>query len=255
MKYFLFSILLLGCMTTQAQTVTMPDGSTRPLGDMDGDGEVNISDVTALVNKILGKTPAPVSVLSCPDDHHPHLIDLGLPSGTLWSCCNVGASSPEGYGSYYAWGETQTKDVYNWNTYQYGYYNFDGDDDYSHLVDIGSDIAGTPYDAATANWGAPWRMPSLAQIQELFNNCSSQWTQQNGVNGRLFTGPNGNSVFLPAAGDRWNGELYGEGSNGLYWSSSLVESTPNLAYYLYSDYDYYCDFRYVGHTVRPVRKN
>ncbi len=78
MKHFLLSILLLGAMTTQAQTVTMPDGSTRPLGDMDGDGEVNISDVTALVNKILGKTlepepdPEPVSVLSCPDDHHPH---------------------------------------------------------------------------------------------------------------------------------------------------------------------------------------
>lgn len=256
MKYFLLMILLLGSMTAQAQTVTMPDGSTRPLGDMDGDGEVNISDVTALVNKILGKTLAPVSVLSCPDDHHPHLIDLGLPSGTLWSCCNVGASSPEGYGSYYAWGETQTKDVYNWDTYQYGYYNYDGD--YSHLVDIGSDIAGTPYDAATANWGTPWRMPTLKDIQELKNNTTHTWTTKNGVNGLEFKGTNGGTVFLPAAGLHWYVDV-GNAGLGYYWSSSLDKSDPSLAYGL--DFgsgfvDWYGNRnRYDGSTVRPVRKN
>jgi len=196
---------------------------------------------------------------TCPDSNHPHMIDLGLPSGTKWACCNVGAHTPEEYGGYYAWGETQTKSYYDWNTYSY-WHDSDGDNypDRNELTNIGSDIAGTSYDAATANWGAPWRMPSLAQVQELLNNCSSRWTQQNGVNGRLFTGTNGGTIFLPAAGYRWYDELDYEGSEGNYWSSSLYESYPNLAYYLYfysggaSWINYY---RYYGFTVRPVRKN
>ena len=185
---------------------------------------------------------------TCPDANHPHLIDLGLPSGTKWACCNVGASAPEQYGNYYAWGETSPKSEYDWDTYQYG-----SKDD---VVDIGSDIAGTQYDAATANWGSPWRMPSQAQIEELTESCTSTWTTQNGVNGRKFVGPNGGTVFLPAAGGRWYGELNGAGSNGLYWSSTLLEGYPGDAYYLgfrsggayWSGY-----YRFRGRTVRPVR--
>jgi len=186
---------------------------------------------------------------TCPDANHPHMIDLGLPSGTKWACCNVGASAPEGYGNYYTWGETQPKSVYNWDTYQYG---SSGD----NVVNIGSDIAGTQYDAATANWGVPWRMPSKAQIQELLNNCSSTWTTQNGVNGRKFTGPNGGTIFLPAAGSRWGDELGSLGSWGDYWSSTLNEGNPNYAYGLGFDSDgAYCyDYgRNYGHSVRPVR--
>ena len=193
---------------------------------------------------------------TCPDANHPHMIDLGLPSGTKWACCNVGASMPEGYGNYYAWGETSPKSVYNWDTYQYGYYN--GDGDYSHLVNIGSDIAGTQYDAATANWGAPWRMPSLTQISELQDNCTSTWTTQNGVAGRKFTGPNGGTIFLPAAGYRRDGEFGYAGSYGNYWSSTLNESYPNYAYYLSfsSGYAYRYGYgRTYGYTVRPVRQN
>lgn len=191
---------------------------------------------------------------TCPDANHPHMIDLGLPSGTKWACCNVGASTPEGYGNYYAWGETQPKSVYNWDTYQYGYYNYDGD--YSHLVNIGSDIAGTQYDAATANWGSPWRMPSWTQIQELLNNCTSVWTTQNGVNGRKFTGPNGGTIFLPAAGYRWRDELDFLGSWGYYWSSALDEGYPCGAYSLNfdSDHAYWSSRdRLLGRSVRPVR--
>ena len=187
---------------------------------------------------------------SCPDDHHPHMIDLGLPSGTKWACCNVGASAPEGYGNYYAWGETTPKSVYNWDTYQYR-------DEYYNVVNIGSDIAGTGYDAATVNWGTPWRMPSLAQIQELLSNCTSTWTTQNGVNGRKFTGPNGGTVFLPASGDRWGADLSGAGTYGYYWSSSLSGSNPSRAYGLYVgagganwSYNY---GRGDGFTLRPVR--
>lgn len=193
---------------------------------------------------------------TCPDANHPHMIDLGLPSGTKWACCNVGASTPEGYGNYYALGETQPKSVYNWHTYQYGYYNNDGD--YSHLVNIGSDIAGTQYDAATANWGSPWRMPSWTQIQELLNNCTSVWTTQNGVNGRKLTSPIGGTIFLPAAGYRWNDELDSLGSWGIYWSSTLDKSYPSGAYGLGFDSDdagwnYTGYERYVGQSVRPVR--
>lgn len=186
----------------------------------------------------------PVEEFSCPDANHPHMIDLGLPSGTLWACCNVGASAPEDYGNYYAWGETQPKSSYISGTYQYG-----------SSWDIGNDIGGTGYDAATANWGASWRMPSGAQIEELRNNTTSSWTTQNGVNGRMFTGSNGTNIFLPAAGYRWDGV----GSVGFYWSSTLYGSSPSYAWNLHfnsggvgMDHLYGC---YFGFTVRPVRSN
>ena len=201
---------------------------------------------------------------SCPDENHPHMIDLGLPSGTLWACCNVGASTPEEYGNYYAWGETQPKSVYK--SYAYWHDN-DGDGvvDENEMVNIGSDIAGTSYDAATVNWGAPWRMPSLAQCQELINSCPSIWTTQNGVNGRKFTGPNGGNIFLPAAGYYLDDVNYA-GSWGVYWSSTIYEKRSmidaySLYFYFLSDYEYdYVNVdsgkdsgRIEGFTVRPVR--
>ena len=185
---------------------------------------------------------------SCPDGNHPHMIDLGLPSGTQWACCNVGASAPEEYGNYYAWGETQPKSVYNWETYQYG-------SSWNNVVNIGSDIAGTSYDAATVNWGSPWRMPSIEQCRELISSCTSTWTTQNGVNGRKFTGPNGGTIFLPAAGNRWLSGLLGAGY-GYYWSSALNESLPYGAWdlYFYSGGVYTDDYdRFYGLSVRPVR--
>ena len=198
---------------------------------------------------------------TCPDSNHPHWIDLGLPSGTKWACCNVGASAPEQYGDYYAWGETSPKSVYNEVSYSYFTgQDTDGDgwiDTNFSVVNIGSDIAGTQYDAATANWGSPWCMPSLAQIKELKESCTSTWTTQNGVNGRKFVGPNGGAVFLPAAGYRWDGEVYYAGSYGYYWSSTLNESNPSNAYYPYfhSGVAYWSNGprRFSGHTVRPVR--
>lgn len=219
------------------------------------DGSETVINVEDIVRTYFReRTNTNVSYTTCPDNNHPHMIDLGLPSGTKWACCNVGASAPEDYGNYYAWGETQPKSVYNWDTYQYGYYNDDGD--FSHLVNIGSDIAGTRYDAATANWGTPWRMPSKSQCQELLYNTTYVWTTQNGVKGRKFTGPNGGTIFLPAAGNRWNDELDSTGSRGDYWSSTLDESSPGLAYGLYfsSNFEtwYYYD-RYGGQSVRPVR--
>ena len=138
------------------------------------------------------------------------MIDLGLPSGTKWSCCNAGASKPEDYGGYYEWGQ---------------------------IADA----------------------PSLAQLEELRNSCSSVWTTLNGVNGRLFTGPNGGQIFLPAAGGRWNGEFGNVGSGGYYWLGTPFEDGDHLgAYYLgfhsggvYWNYNYY---RHHGFTFRPVAR-
>ncbi len=187
----------------------------------------------------------------CPDSHHPHQIDLGLPSGTKWACCNVGASKPEDYGGYFAWGETTEKSRYYWDTY----IHCDGSSSTCH--DIGKDIAGTQYDAATANWGSPWVMPSLEQMNELRNSCTYEWTTENGVNGIRFTGPNGTSVFLPAAGYRWKDDLYNVGSDGV-WSSTLNESNADGAWDLIFRIGYVGKgdgSRSCGQPVRPVRKN
>lgn len=195
-----------------------------------------------------------VAYTSCPDSHHPHLIDLGLPSGTKWACCNVGAQKPEDYGGYFAWGETTEKNRYYWDTY----IHYDGSSSTCH--DIGKDIAGTQYDAATVNWGSPWVMPSKEQMKELQNNCTSEWTTENGVNGRRFTASNGASIFLPAAGDRYDDDyLDNAGSGGYYWSSTLCESYTYDAWdfrfvsgYVYT---HLRNYRFYGRSVRPVRKN
>ena len=170
-------------------------------------------------------------------------VDLGLPSGLLWATCNIGATSPEEYGDYFAWGETSPKEEYTEeNSLTYG----------KQMSDISGNAQ---YDAATANWGGDWRMPTRAEQQELLNNCTWTWTTQNGVNGYNVEGPNGNSIFLPAAGDRYGSSLYSAGSNGYYWSSAPYEYHDLFACYLYfcSDgHGMYDSSRYNGQSVRPV---
>jgi len=189
---------------------------------------------------------------SCPDNKHPHMIDLGLPSGTKWACCNIGAEKPEGYGGYYAWGETQTKSTYNDDTYLY----LKNDSSYQS---IGSDIAGTQYDVAHMKWGGSWMMPSANQQDELISNCTYEWTTVNGVKGGKFTSKkNGASIFLPAAGYRWDDGLNEAGSYGYYWSSTQSPSYSDCAYDLYfhsgNAYWYYDLDRGYGRTVRPVSR-
>ena len=196
----------------------------------------------------------------CPDGHHPHAIDLGLPSGTKWACCNVGASTPEGYGGCYAWGETSEKSVYTEASYKYfNGVDEDGDgwiDRNFSVVNIGSDIAGTSYDVAHVRMGGSWRMPTYDQQKELMDYCSLTWTQQNGVNGILVTGPNGGQIFLPTAGSRWYDGLLNAGSYGNYWSGTLDPSNDGNAcgLYFYSGSRYwgYNSDRYYGHSVRAV---
>lgn len=230
------------------------DSSAMVAGDQDGDGYITVGDVTWVYNVMLYVSH---------DDGHDY-IDLGLPSGTQWATTNVGATAPEEYGDYFAWGETEPKDVYDWSTYQWCNGSSRTLTKYCSISSYGYNgftdtltVLSPEDDAATAAWGAEWRMPSKDQMQELYNNCTSEWTTRNGVNGRLFTSNiNGASVFLPAAGSRWDSELYGAGSYGYYWSRTLDSSYPYLAcrLYFYSGYEIWdIGTRYGGQSVRAVR--
>ena len=193
------------------------------------------------------------SVTQEPSD--PHLaIDLGLPSGTKWASCNVGASKPEEYGDYFAWGETEKKNFYDWATY----IHCDGNSGTCH--NLGSDIAGTEFDVARINWGGKWQMPTKEQFDELLRYCLHEWTTMNGVEGYKFTSKiNGNSIFLPAAGSRDDSDLDDAGSNGYYWSSTQYPSDARYAYDLSftSGYVFWSSGhrRLGGQSVRPVSRN
>ena len=139
-------------------------------------------------------------------------IDLGLPSGTKWASCNIGANKPEEYGSYYAWGEIEDNTIYSWKTYSH----CDGSQEGCYLLGISN----TDYDTAKMIWGIAWQMPSSEQIEELIKNCSFEIMIVNNIKGGKFTGPNGNSIFLPATGYYSESEIYDKGETGYYWTST-----------------------------------
>lgn len=160
----------------------------------------NMQEITVAV-----KEDTPISYTACPDENHPHLIDLGLPSGTKWACCNEGASTPEEYGGYYTFGQVSSA-------------------------------------------------PTEDQIKELINCCSYLWTTQNGVKGGKFTGPNGCTIFLPAAGDRLYGDLFNVGDVGYYWSSTPDDEYSAYGLYFDSGHaDWGYNARDFEQSVRPVR--
>ncbi len=168
-------------------------------------------------------------------------VDLGL--SVRWATCNVGASLPSEYGDYYAWGEIETKMEYTEeNSVTYG-------------VEL-DDISGNPqYDVATANWGEGWRMPTKEEYRELLHECDWEWTSLDGMLGCKVTGPNGNSIFLPAAGYRYESLLEKVGEHSYYWSSTPYESDARYACSLYFDSDgCYVGFDGCcrGGSVRPV---
>lgn len=191
-------------------------------------------------------------------------VDLGLPNGTLWATCNLGADTPEEYGDCFAWGETEPKELYDWKSYKYGIffheryelnkyctdsvYGLDGFVDNLTLLEPADD-------AATTNWGVDWRMPTLTDWEELHEYTSNAWTTQNGVNGWCFTASNGNSIFLPAAGYWWDGE-FNCADLGVYWSATLNTDYPNRAWSFHFGMDngHICGSsdRNRGQTVRAV---
>jgi hypothetical protein len=249
-------------------------------GDVNRDGEVNIADVNAVVDILLGgngdATAADVNAddeiniadinmiiaIILGENYGPNrdYVDLGLPSGTLWAACNVGASRPEGYGDYFAWGETTPKTAYDWSTYKWcgGSKNtltkYCTDSIYG-TVD-GKTELDLDDDAAWVNWGPEWRMPTQEQIDELIHKCTWTMAQRNGVNGQLVTGPNGNKIFLPAAGYRDGNSLVGANLYCHYWTGTIYSMWPSVAYYLYCYMNEVTEngvSRFVGHPVRPVR--
>jgi len=186
-------------------------------------------------------------------------VDLGLPSGLLWATRNVGASSPEDYGDFFAWGETTSKSIYGWSTYQYSSdynkltkYCTNSEHGYNGFID---NLTTLTYDddAATAHYGG--RTPTKSEWVELLNNTTSQWTSINGLNGRIFIGSNGKTLFLPAAGYRSYYETIGVGDCGFYWSSSLDDGYLSYAGGLYFSLEgviYGSGERCDGSTVRAV---
>jgi len=177
-------------------------------------------------------------------------VDLGL--SVMWAACNVGADRPEDYGSYFAWGETAEKSKYyneNSVTYSVGYSDLQS----QGIIDADGNLT-SGYDAATANWGGGWRMPTIDEVRELLDNCTWTWTAQNEVNGYKVTGPNGNSIFVPAAGNRNGASLVNAGSDGICWSATAV-SDSYYSYYLTFNSGrtvWYYYYRYYGRSVRPV---
>ena len=220
--------------------------------DVNNDGEINIADVNALINLILGG--------GAHQDNHEY-VDLGLPSGTLWATCNIGANSPEQYGDYFAWGETAPKDYYDWSTYKWCNGTWDSltkynIQNYYGTVDNKEELEPAD-DAAQANWGLSWQMPTMAQQEELHEHCNWQWTTMNGVNGYLGTGPSGKTLFLPAAGYKEGTRIVTEGTFGYYWSHSLYYGMSLYAYYQLffsgSSPSWNKQERSFGLSIRPVR--
>ena len=211
-----------------------------------------------------GTTPSPVEY-----------VDLGLPSGLKWAKCNLGASKPSDYGDYYAWGETAPKKIYNWVTYKWmkagqsdekyitKYTIADGQteaiwyDSARKFIGDNKTVLDAADDAATQQLGSPWRMPTKVDIKELKDNCIWTRIEQDGVSGYQVEGPNGNVIFLPAAGARKGSGLQSAGTYGNYWSSSLDTAYSYLARYLSFDsgaHDWVSyQYRYYGYSVRPVR--
>lgn len=190
-------------------------------------------------------------------------VDLGLPSGTLWATCNIGAETVEEFGDYFAWGETEPKELYDWKSYQYGRfiheryelnkyctvsaYGFNGFVDNLTVMEPDDDVARTC-------WGEGWRMPTIGEWEELFLNTTGVWTTLNDVKGWRCTASNGNSLFLPAAGYWWDDTFNAD--LGLYWSRTINKEFPYRAW----GFHFNCDSSHLcgssdrnrGQTVRAV---
>lgn len=242
-------------------TCTINDNSLTVTGTQEGTTTVHVTNTSTGATAVL--------TVIVVDGHE--CIDLGLSSGTLWATMNIGASTPEDYGDYFAWGETAPKDHYDWSNYKWfngsdhtlAKYCTDNDYDYNGFVDNKTELDPED-DAAYVNWGPSWRMPSYEQQDELREECIWTCTTRNGINGILATGPNGNSIFLPAAGCCYDdyGNPFACELWGYYWSRTLWPIKPGCAYTQDFDFESGGDVdnlgfgrlkRDYGLTIRAVR--
>lgn len=199
-------------------------------------GEVMVLDYNE-VDSIVFKAPE-----KKPDPTATEYVDLGL--SVKWATCNLGASTPYEFGDYFAWGEVEPKEV------------FTKENSTTYMKEVGGDISGdAQYDAATAILGAEWRMPIYEEFEELCNQCTWEWTKIEGTQGYLITGPNGNSIFLPAAGRMDGDVLTYTNFSGLYWMGSFVDKQCSFCLLFdIESYTAFCsDYRYHGLVIRPVR--
>ncbi len=246
--FSLFAVLTMALVsfTAEAQYVR---------GDVDQDGTVTVGDVASLIDYLLNGTwnDDPVTP---PEEHE--WVDLGLPSGTLWATCNIGANAPEEYGDYFAWGETKPKSFYSFSTYKWSSGNYNTLTKYCNNSEYGEVDGKTKLeledDAAYVNWGPSWRIPTTNQLAELCTNCTHADTTMNNVKGVLVTGPNGNTMFMPLAGCREDSLLHGDNLMGYYWSDELISTTSYAAFYFnLSSWRYWFGYRRAnGFTVRAV---
>lgn len=286
MKKHLLALLALSLMGV-GSAFAQSEIHTYSVYDVNHDATITVDDVTTVVNHALkanAESPQTVDAAALnallqsidnrlarieeklgivsapeegPEEEH-EWVDLGLPSGTLWATCNVGADNPEDYGHYFAWGEVEPKSTYNRDTY-FDSVNGSSSNFKKYYNGGGKTELDLEDDAAYMNWGEGWRMPSFEQIQELYNSnyVKTEWVNQEGKNGRLITSKsNGASLFLPAAGYRNEGSLFSAGSWGGYWSRSLFTNDSNYACCLdfsSSGIDWYGSGRCYGFSVRPVR--
>lgn len=217
-------------------------------GDVNGDNAVNVTDVTTLVDFILGNRVI---------NGHEYM-DLGLPSGTLWATQNMGANSPDEAGDYYAWGETETKTTFSWSNYALANGSSTTLTRYNNSNSYGV-VDNQRYlwdedDAAHVQWGGLWRMPTVQQVLELRNNCT--WVNDTARGGYVVTGPNGNSIFIPQAGYMKGPKLTMSGVSGYYWTSALGGGSPYNAYCMMCDQTIFeqASQRCYGRSIRPVAK-
>ena len=232
-----------------------------------GGGEMILPNVSHCIDK------NEVHYNPIPDPYNGHAyVDLGLPSGTKWATMNVGATKPEEYGLYFAWGDTQGytadqvgsgegKKAFKWADYKWSD-NGSSSVMTKYNATDGKTILDSEDDAAAVNWGGKWHMPTEAQCQELFNTakCTNAWVTDyngSGINGRLFTSvSNGNTLFIPAAGSCSGGSVSGVGSKGGVWASSLNSSSVSFAWDIYFNSNggsvSSLSSRFYGRSVRGV---
>lgn len=223
MKKILFTLLAMFALSATANAQSMKvyqNGQLRAIYYVSKDDKVEFSEDFPF-----------------PEDNNeghtdPKYVDLGLPSGVKWANMNVGASAPEEFGDYFAWGETESKSIYDWSTYKWCNGSNNTMTKYCTESKYGTVDNKTTLDpeddAAHVNWGGAWRMPTEDEQKELLEECTWIWSSLNGMIGYKVMGPNGNSIFLPAAGHHYHGDFNSAGQYGEYWSSSL---STNLCYF------------------------
>ena len=255
----LISILFTNGFTVSSPTLNINNTGAKPIklyGNAIPMGKVDNNTILSMICDGTNYNVISIESQAVPTSN---AVDLGLPSGLLWCDHNVGASKPEEEGFFFSWGNVEGHNLNGQGTYDFGTGNDTDPYKSSSGATIGypgSIAVGDAYDMARANMGAPWRLPTNAEFQELYNNCTNVWINQNGINGRRFTSNiNGNSIFFPAAGNYYGSSHNYEGSDGYYWSSVLYSA--DYAYYLYFGsggvYPQGDDGRFYGFSVRAVQ--